>query len=354
MSVKPRSVTTKFALRRWLNQALNLLYPDGSRTCLLCHRPLPDEDFMRESSFQNAFQGSFDGDNESWADAIQGVCPFCLQDAVTLYHQESSVRILRVPVQTRVTGAGEDGGAAPGAQTAAKAPTAPTASPIQFHTLPVMASAVYDGLIRTAIRQWKYDGTLEFTRWFAQWMGTTYATMQQKGEFPVTRRSADNSRTSSRLSSLLMANVTADLGTDPADLAVGGAARNAIQFLPPDILVPVPSSIDRFQKRGYDHVLLLTQALSVRLGIPLNPALVRHPKPDDQGFTQSQTAKSARERLQGLQGAYSALPDAKLTGRRVLLIDDIVTTGATLFTCAQALYQVGASQVMALVIADVK
>lgn len=352
--MKPRSVTTKFALRRWLNQALNLLYPDGSRTCLLCHRPLPDEDFMMESSFQNAFQGSFDGDKESRADAIQGVCPFCLQDAVTLYHQESSVRILRVPVQMRATGAGEDGGAAPGAQTAAKAPTAPTASPIQFHTLPVMASAVYDGLIRTAIRQWKYDGTLEFTRWFAQWMGTTYATMQQKGEFPVTRRSADNSRTSSRLSSLLMANVTADLGTDPADLAVGGAARNAIQFIPPDILVPVPSSIDRFQKRGYDHVLLLAQALSVRLGIPLNPALVRHPRPDDQGFTQSQTAKSARERLQGLQGAYSSLPDAKLTGRRVLLIDDIVTTGATVFTCAQALYQAGASQVMALVIADVK
>lgn len=260
-----------------MNQALNLLYPDGNQTCLLCHRPL----LMQE-------------DEKGGQNPIPGVCPFCLQDAVALYHQETSVRYLKVhcphldPNSTSMSNC-----------TSAR-------------VLPILAASVYDGLVRNAIRQWKYDGTLEFTKWFAAWMRSAYQDFQA-------------------------ANRTTEL----AEVAA-------------DILTPVPSSLDRFQKRGYDHVLLLAHSLSSQLSIPMQPLLLRRSGPEGQGFTQSQTAKNARERLSGLQGAYTARPGVHLTGKSVLLVDDIVTTGATLYTCTQALYQAGAKHVLAAVIAEVK
>lgn len=281
-------MTVRFSIRRWWNQALNILYPDGQETCLLCHRPLPnlDEDPQGRTQF---FTGSpaTESQIKPQANTIPGVCLFCLQDAVTLYQQESSVRNLRVP--------------------------ASHTKPL-VHVVPVVAAAIYDGLVRNAIRQWKYDGALEFTHWFGAWVKTSYF--------------------------------------EHASL---------VEQL--DMLVPVPSSEDRFRKRGYNHVLLLAHALSPELGLPVQSVLMRRVEPTLPGgdratgaseFTQSQTAKNARERLQGLQGAYRAHAGVDLTGKGVLLLDDIVTTGATLYTCSQALYAAGAWRVVAMVIAEVK
>lgn len=285
-------LTLRFALRRWFNWVLNLVFPDEQKNCLLCHRPMPDVEMDTAHTM------------------FEGVCLFCLQDAMDLYHQEISIRYLRVPAPA---GDGVDGGL-DGVQE--------DRSNLTVHRVPVVAAAVYEGLMRTAIRQWKYDGVLELTPWFARATVQVFRRLTRQGETGV------------------------GTGTGVAGWNVLG------QF---NAIVPVPSSADRFKKRGYDHVLLLATSLAKELGIPVASVLLR--KSDGSsggGFTQSQTAKSARERLAGLSGSYKIRPGVELRGQRVVLLDDIVTTGATLYTCAEALYEAGAKDVIALVLADVK
>lgn len=189
--------------------------------------------------------------------------------------------------------------------------------------VPVISAARYEGLMRTAIREWKYDGTLEITAWFADWVANAF------GDY--------------------VANQT---GT-AANPARGTVANAKVRF---DAIVPVPTSIDRYRKRGYDHVGLLAQTLAPRLGLPIWHVLIRNPKPGDDGFTQSQTAKSARDRLKGLKGVYVPSPNAgdKVRGKRVVLLDDIVTTGATLYACAAALFAAGVGEVTCIAIAQVE
>lgn len=161
----------------------------------------------------------------------------------------------------------------------------------------------YEQFLRTLIRAWKYDGLIQLTEWFGQIM----------------------------LSALPQALI----------------ARC-------DLIVPVPATRDRIQKRGYDHTRLLAACLSDAYGLPLIDGLCR--VQTDQGFTQSQTAKSALARRRGLKNAYvlnAPLQTAMLRRKRLLLIDDIVTTGSTIATCAQALYQAGAATVEGGVIARV-
>lgn len=318
-------LTLRFALRRWINWALNLVFPDEQKNCLLCHRPMPDIEIDTTHTM------------------FEGVCLFCLQDAMDLYHQELSIRYLRVPGPDGNVARGQGGGGVDGGQ----ADGGPEGSGVDGHVsqkdgspespgnsslrrVPVLAAAVYEGLIRTAIRQWKYDGVLELTTWFAQAMVPVFRELTHGGETGVGTGTATT------------------VGTTIESSGWNGPGHF-------DAIVPVPSSADRFKKRGYDHVLLLATSLEKELGIPVASVLLRKSGgPSGGGFTQSQTAKSARERLAGLSGSYKIRPGVDVSGQRVVLLDDIVTTGATLYTCAQALYEAGAKEVIALVLADVK
>ena len=79
-----------------------------------------------------------------------------------------------------------------------------------------------------------------------------------------------------------------------------------------------------------------------------------HRKADETSFTQSQTAKTARERLSTLQGKFYVDDSTQVQGRSVLLVDDVVTTGATLLTCSSALLEAGAAKVVCAAIAQVE
>lgn len=107
-----------------------------------------------------------------------------------------------------------------------------------------------------------------------------------------------------------------------------------------DILSWVPIFWLRKLKRGYDQSELLCRALGEELGIPVMPVLkkIRHTPP------QSGLRDAARRRANVI-GAYAAVDPKLLTGKRILLIDDVVTTGATASECARALLIAGAKEI---------
>lgn len=117
-----------------------------------------------------------------------------------------------------------------------------------------------------------------------------------------------------------------------------------------DLLVPVPLHRTRLLARRYNQAALLARALSRLSGLPALPdALARGRR------TESLGTHSARERAALLEGAITVRPGraARIAGRRVLLVDDVMTSGATASACARALKAVGATSVDVLVAARV-
>ncbi len=118
--------------------------------------------------------------------------------------------------------------------------------------------------------------------------------------------------------------------------------RNA---MPSDIVVPVPLHADRLRERGYNQAALLARALARRVGLTLDEqTLVR------KRATAPQVDLDAEQRQENVRDAFLCTGD-RLANKRVLLIDDVCTTGATLEACAVALYQGGARSVQALTLA---
>lgn len=107
-----------------------------------------------------------------------------------------------------------------------------------------------------------------------------------------------------------------------------------------DIISWVPLSKRRLRKRGYDQAELLAMEVSKRLEIPCVPVLkkIRHTAP------QSRTGNIAKRRS-NISGAYTVINHQMLEGKRILLIDDIVTTGSTFSECARMLGMAGADKV---------
>ena len=105
-----------------------------------------------------------------------------------------------------------------------------------------------------------------------------------------------------------------------------------------DCVVPVPMHVRRARSRGVNHALLLAREVAEGLGLPLEEALVRTRN------TRQQARLSDAERLHNLDGAFAVTGD--VSGKRVLLVDDVCTTGATANACAAALLQAGASNVL--------
>jgi ComF family protein len=106
--------------------------------------------------------------------------------------------------------------------------------------------------------------------------------------------------------------------------------------LPVDVLVPVPLHPRRQRVRGYNQSMLLARELSSRLDLPVAAgALIRRVNTPPQA-----KAAEAGARRRNMAGAFDCRPGA-LDGRRVLLVDDVTTTGATLDACARALLPKG-------------
>jgi ComF family protein len=115
---------------------------------------------------------------------------------------------------------------------------------------------------------------------------------------------------------------------------LGQRLAAADTFTKPDALVPVPLSDKRLRERGYNQAELVAQGMGDVLRVPVYAQAVRRHRP-----TQTQTRKSREERWQNMQEVFSLSRPQQLEGKRVLLIDDVVTTGATLEACGEVLLQ---------------
>ncbi len=118
----------------------------------------------------------------------------------------------------------------------------------------------------------------------------------------------------------------------------------AAHSLPVDVVTAVPLHAERERARGFNQALLLARALGARQNLPVwDSALARV------RATRSQVELDAAERHANVQEAFAA--EARVAGMRVLLIDDVCTTGATMDACTAALKQRGAKSVWGLALA---
>lgn len=160
------------------------------------------------------------------------------------------------------------------------------------------AVATYDDVSRSLVHGLKYRDRLDLARWMANWM------LRAGGE------------------------LVADAG----------------------VIVPVPLHRRRLWSRRFNQSALLAGVIAERTGKPFAPLALSRVRP-----TAQQVGLSAGERDRNVRGAFQVVPAAKIevAGRRVLLVDDVFTTGATVRAATRSLLRAGAAAVDVLVFARV-
>ncbi len=123
--------------------------------------------------------------------------------------------------------------------------------------------------------------------------------------------------------------------------ALGHAFAQTLMYRPaPDMIAPIPLHRMRLCERGYNQSEYLVRGIAPALEKPVaTDVMVRNKA------TRSQTTLSRNERLDNLNGAFAIPAPERIAGRRILLVDDILTTGATAGVAASALLEAGADAV---------
>ena len=169
----------------------------------------------------------------------------------------------------------------------------------------------YTGLVRRAVLRAKYQGA----PWAAVELGVEMARLLFGSEIRM-------------------------CGSEPLPEPVPGLDRGY------DCILPVPASS---KKRGYNVPERMAQPLARAVGVPVvTDALTRARS------TRRQEGLSLDERLANVAGAFRVTRPEAVEGKRILLVDDVLTTGATASACAQALLDAGAQSVFAVALATVE
>ena len=106
------------------------------------------------------------------------------------------------------------------------------------------------------------------------------------------------------------------------------------------LIVPVPLHPKKEATRGFNQSALLAKGMAESTGIPTDARALRRIR-----HTESQTRKTRAERIENVAGAFVARNPRKLVGKHVLLVDDVLTTGATVESCAQAVLAIPGTRV---------
>ncbi len=122
--------------------------------------------------------------------------------------------------------------------------------------------------------------------------------------------------------------------------ALGALLAERYPFADDALLVPVPLHRHRLRERGFDQALLLARALARRRGLSVAPRLLVRVR-----ATETQARLLARDRWHNLRGAFAVCGPGVPRARPLVLVDDVLTTGATADACAAALRAAGAARV---------
>lgn len=123
------------------------------------------------------------------------------------------------------------------------------------------------------------------------------------------------------------------------------AAREAGR-LAADVIVPVPLHRERRRERGFNQAELIAGPLARRLNLPMRVRCLERVKPRPEALQLTR-----RQRWDTVRGAFAVPQHVKVDKLRILLVDDVMTTGATLDACSRALLRAGAAEIVALTVA---
>jgi ComF family protein len=115
---------------------------------------------------------------------------------------------------------------------------------------------------------------------------------------------------------------------------MGESLKRSSRFSDCEIIIPLPLFSSREKKRGYNQAALIANGISQKLKIPvINDAISRIKK------TETQTHKTRIQRWKNMESTFKILDSLKISGKHVLLVDDVITTGASLEACTQVLLE---------------
>lgn len=115
-----------------------------------------------------------------------------------------------------------------------------------------------------------------------------------------------------------------------------------------DVVIPVPLHESRRQERGYNQAELLAKAMCAPGRLPLRPGLLVRIRE-----TGSQVGRNRAQRMDAMRHAFAVTDPPSVQGKCILLVDDVFTTGATVLSCADALYAAGAKEVAVITVCRV-
>ena len=113
-----------------------------------------------------------------------------------------------------------------------------------------------------------------------------------------------------------------------------------------DLLVPVPLHIKRLRERGFNQAYLLVMRWAKRDGVCCDGRLLRRVR-----WTEPQTTMNRKDRRKNVKGAFAVNRPEAVRGKRIVLVDDVYTTGSTVNECAKVLKKAGAEEVDVLTLA---
>jgi len=119
-------------------------------------------------------------------------------------------------------------------------------------------------------------------------------------------------------------------------------------FLKSDYLIPVPLHKSRYRERGFNQSEIVAEGISKTTGLPVSRNVLKRKK-----NTKDQTNLSREQREENVRGAFVVTSPEMINGKSIILVDDVITTGATLSECARMLNQFGAQQILAMTLAVV-
>jgi ComF family protein len=129
---------------------------------------------------------------------------------------------------------------------------------------------------------------------------------------------------------------------------LGQAVAFNADFTSCHLAIPVPLHRARHRERGFNQSEILAEGISEGTGIPVAKDILRRKK-----NTKDQTYLNAQQRAENVRGAFVVTKPGRANGRSVILVDDVMTTGATLNECAAMLQKAGAGRIVAATLAVV-